>query len=434
MPLSETLGHTIARARAALFAFRSLENPAIPLSAANIVEYLGGGQRTWAGVDVSEDVALRTMAVWRAVNLISSRIAALPLKLYRTQQDGSRIEVTTDLPLFQGEAYPDLTWYEYLETTLVHLLLWGNAYTLKIRNEAGDRILRVLPIEPSRVEVKRGPSSEANPSGKLFKIDGTGMEWLTPYSVMHVPGLGYDGLQGLSPIAYARQAIGVGMAAEQVAGKMFDSGLLNAGYIQQEPGNAGFTKEDAERIKRNWREKVAGVVRSYEVAVLESGLRYVPATIPPRDAQWLEARQFSVQEVSRLFGIDPDHLMENSATGNTNVEQRSINLVKFGLNQWITRLEKRITVHLAPRATIAEFVVNGLLRGDAASQAAYYASAIGAGWLTTNEVRALENLPPLEEDPAQEEPETEEEEPEPEEEPALDEEEDSGAGEASATA
>lgn len=380
---------------------RSIENPLIPLSSANIVEYLGGGSRTWAGVDVSPDNSLQTMAVWRAVNLISSRIAALPLKVYRTDDEGIRQEVT-DLPLFRGEAYPDLTWYEFLETTLVHLLLWGNSYSLKIRNEAGDRILRVLPIEPSRVEVSRGPSTEANPSGKRFRIERLGDEYLTPYSVMHVPGLGYDGLRGLSPIAYARQAIGVGMAAEQVAGKMFDSGLLNAGYIQVEPGTQELTKEDAERIKRNWREKVAGVVRSYEIAVLESGLKYVPATIPPREAQWLEAREYGVEEIARLYGVPADLLMDNSATGNTNVEQRAMSFVKFGLHQWITRLEKRITVHLAPRATFAEFVLNGLLRGDALSQANVYASAIGAGYLTVNEVRALENLPPLpEEEPTE---------------------------------
>lgn len=370
----------------------SLENPSIPLSASSIVTYLGGGARTFAGVDVSEDSALHVMAVWRAVNLISSRIASLPLKVYRNMPDGLRVDVTGEQALFQGEAYPDVTWYEYLETSLVHLLLWGNAYTLKIKNEAGDKILRVLPIEPSRVTVKRGPSSSLNPSGKTFKVAGMSLDPLTPAEVMHVPGLGYDGIKGLSPIAYARQAIGVSVAAEEVAAKMFDSGLLNAGYIQAE---TELTDDQAAQIKQGWRDKIAGVVRSYEVAILANGLKYTPATIPPKDAQWLEARQFGVQEISRLYGVDPDFLAENSATGNTNVEQRSINLVKYGLNQWLTRLEKRISVHLAPRATFVEFALNGLLRGDAATQSGFYASALGAGWMTVNEVRALENLPPI---------------------------------------
>ncbi|MGH7426530.1 MAG: phage portal protein [Candidatus Methylomirabilales bacterium] len=401
----------------------SLERPSIPLSAANIVEYLGGGARSHAGIDVTQDSALRNMAVWRAVNLLSSRIASLPLKAYRNLGDNTRVEVTDQLALFMGEAYPDLTWYEYLETTLVHLLLWGNAYTLKIRNEAGDKILRVLPIEPSRVEVTRGPSSAPNPSGKMFRIAGISAEPLTPAEIMHIPGLGYDGLVGLSPIAYAREAIGVAVAAEEVAAKMYDSGLLNAGYIQAE---VDLTDEEAAKVKQRWRERVAGVVRSYEVAVLATGLKYMPATIPPKDAQWIEARQFGVQEIARLYGIDPDHLMENSSTGNTNTEQRAINLVKFAFPQWITRVEKRMSVHLAPRATFVEFSVDALLRGDALSRAQVYTAALGGGWMTINEVRDLENLPmledlpdePVEEPESEEEPEeeemTEEEEPEPE--------------------
>jgi HK97 family phage portal protein len=364
--------------RARLRERRTLENPNIPLSSSNIVTYLGGGVRTLAGVDISEDSALRNMAVWRAVNLVAGTIAGFSIRTYRPRPGpptprGEREEI--DVPLFQGEAYPDLSWFEWKEQTLGHLLLWGNSYSLKIRTEGGDRVVRLLPIEPARVSVKRGPSSAVNPSGKTFTITGMNLEPLTPAEVLHIPAFGYDGIRGLSPIQYARNAIGVGIAAEEVAAKMFDSGLLNAGYIQAE---TELTDEQAEQIKQRWRDKIAGVVRSYEVAVLANGLKYTPATIPPKDAQWLEARQFAVEEIARLYGVPADLLMDNSATGNTNVEDRATAFVKFGLQPWVDRLEDRMSHQLCPAGVIVEMDMENLLRGDSAVRSQNTANAVAA--------------------------------------------------------
>lgn len=398
MPLSVSLTRAVAGYRALRTAFageaRTLENPAIPLSSDAIVGYLGG-PRSWSGFNVTERGAMQNMAVWRAVNLLASTAAGLPLKLYKDASPGGVRTEVSDNDLFRGEAYPDLTWYEYVETTLLHLLLNGNAYSLKIRNEAGDRILRVLPLPPDCIEVERGKASERNPSGKTFRLALPGQvehEVLTPREVMQIPGLSYDGLKGMSPIEYARNAIGTAGAAEMVAAKMFDSGLMNAGFIQSE---MELNEAEAKKIKQRWRENVAGIVRSYEIAILANGLKYVPATIPPKDAQWLEAREFGIEEIARLYGVPADLLMDNSATGNTNVEQRAASFVKFGFGSLLRRVEKRFSVHLAPRATFAEFSLDALLRGDALSRSQVYASAITAGWMTVNEVRALENLPPL---------------------------------------
>lgn len=392
-------------------AARSLENPNIPLSSASIIDYLGGGMPTLAGVDVSPESALRNMAVWRAVNLISGTIAGFPIKTFRdrassTSPAGQREEVT--LSLFQGEAYPDLSWFEWKEITLAHQLLWGNSYSLKIRNEGGNRVARVLPLEPWRVTVERGPQSRLNPSGKRFKVSGLGGMPLTPDEILQIPAFGYDGLCGLSPISYARQAIGTAIAAEQVAAKLFDSGLLNGGFIQAE---RELKEGEADKIRQRWREKVAGVVRSYEVAILGNGLKYQPATIPPKDAQWLEARQFGVEEIARLYGVPADMLMDNSATGNTNVVDRATAFVKFGLQPWVDRLEDRVSHQLCPEGTFVELSMDNLLRGDTKTRAEVYASALTAKWMTVNEVRALENLPPLAEEPAAAPTEVEEEPP-----------------------
>lgn len=417
---------------------RSLENPSIPLSSASIIEYLGGGYRTLAGIDVSEDSSLRNMAVWRAVNLIAGTIAGFPLRTYRNRATpgspkGQREEV--ELSLFQGDAYPDLSWFEWKEISLTHALVWGNSYSLKIPNEAGNRVARLLPIEPSRVTVERGPQSRLNPSGKRFRIEGMGGPPLTPGEILQVPGFGYDGLRGLSPIGYAKQAVGTAIAAEQVAAKLFDSGLLNGGFIQAE---RELTKPEADTIKQRWRETVAGVVRSYEVAILAQGLKYTPATIPPKEAQWIEARQFGIQEIARLFGVPADMLMDNSATGNTNVVDRATAFVKFGLQIWVDRFEERLTSHLCPAGTTVELSMDNLLRGDSQMRAAFYTAALNpqTGWMVRNEVRALEGLPPLADDPApapaEEEPEIDEAEVVDDEDLADEEtdgEEDTGAGE-----
>lgn len=389
---------------------RYLERRAIPSSSPTLANILGLSGRTLAGVDVTETSALQNTAVLRAVTLIADTIAGFPIRTYRdrassTSPAGEREEVT--LPLFAGEAYPDMTWFEWKELMLVHALLWGDAFSLKIRNEGGDKIARVLPLPPDKVDVRRQDPrrTPGNPSGKEFRLAGQS-EWLSPAQVMHVPGIGYDGVRGLSLIGLARQAIGVAIAAEQVGAKLFDSGLLNGGFLQAE---REITETEARAAKQSWREKVSGVVRSYEVAVLANGFKYVPATIPPKDAQWLDTRQFGIQEVARLYGIPADLLMDNSATGNTNVEDRATSLVKFGLQHWVDRFENRMTTHLVPLGTVVELDMRNLLRGDAAARASYYTAALNpaTGWMNRNEVRALENLPPEEEDaedPPEEEP------------------------------
>lgn len=361
-----------------------------PLTAASVIQYLGGGVRTSAGVDVSEQNAMRHMAVWRAVNLLSSTVASLPLRIYK-DGTGGRVDITDQTPLFSDPAYPDMTWFECLEMVMLWRFLNGNGYALKIWNEGGTKVSRVLPIAAERVSVTRGDATVLNPSGKLFKITGIDGELLTPNELMQIPGPSRDGLMGLSPISWGRQAIGVGLAAEEVAARLFDSGLLNGGVLQAE---VDLTDEDAAKAKQRWREKVAGLVRSYEVAIVSNGFKYQPTTIPPKDAQWIEARAFGVQEVSRLYGVPADLLMDNSATGNTNVEARGTSFVRFGLAQELARLERRLSLHLLPRGTYCVFDASGLQRGDVLAESKYFAAAVDK-WMTKNEIRDRIGLGPL---------------------------------------
>lgn len=367
---------------------RNVQNPAYPLTAQNIMSYLGVGQSI-AGVEVTPENAERNMAVYRAVNLTASTVASLPLKIYRDTLDG-RSEINPGL--FQDPIYPDLTWYEALESAVRHLLLYGNAYFLKIPNEAGTATARLLPIHPTQVSVKRVPQVNSQDSGKRFRVQGID-ELLTPAELLHIPYvLAADGITGLSPIAVARTTIGTAIAAEEVAAKLFDSGLLQGGILQAEEN---ITDAQAESVKRQWMEKVRGQVRAYEINVLSKGFRWMPATIPPKDAQWIEARRYGTEDIARLFHTPPDLLFENGATGNTNVEQRALTWVKFGLAPLLTRIEDRLSLHLLPRGSFCEFEVVGLLRGDSKTEAEVLAIAIDKGWMTINEVRAIKNLPPL---------------------------------------
>lgn len=366
---------------------RSLENPAIPLSDPAILAMFGV-QASSAGVAVTEQTALTHMAVWRAISLNSGVISTLPLKIYRDTPQG-RTEVKN--PLFTDPSYPDVTWQEFIETLLVNLLLSGDGYALKVKNEGGSQILRVLSIASDRVTLRMGDKTELNPSGKYFKVSGVEEEF-TPNEIMHIPGMSRDGLKGLSPIAHAAQAIGIGLAAEDVAGRIFNSGLMNAGIIQ---ADADLNDEQVQQVKQRWREVTAQSVKNLEIAVLSAGMHYTPTTIPPKDAQFLETRQFSVQDVARLYGVPADLLMDNSATGNTAVEQRALAWVKFGLRPFISRLERRFSMHLLPRGQFCEFELDGLLRGDSKTQAEVMAIMISTGLLTVDEGRAILNRPPL---------------------------------------
>jgi HK97 family phage portal protein len=343
--------------------------------------------RTDAGREVTEYTALQVAAVWRAVALISGTSSSLPLKTYR---DGTRERVASVV----DDPNPDLTPFEVLETLWFSLLLWGNSYQQKIRNQAGD-IVELWPLPASQMQVGRGSPSDDFPGGKVFKlIDGNGeTHVMSSRDVFHVPGPGYDGVCGVSPIRMASQGIGMALAAEEYGARLFGSGSMMAGILQTEQR---LDNEQADRIKERWRTSVTGLRRSHEIAVIGSGAKFQPVTMPNRDAQFLESRKFQVTEIARWFGIPP-HLLfdvDGSTSWGTGIEHQSIGMVVYTLRPWLTRVEQRITKELLPPGTYAEFNVEGLLRGDSAARAAFYRTMVEIRAMNPNEVRARENLEP----------------------------------------
>ena len=367
------------------------ENPSIPLTDAGLLDFFGGTP-TNAGVSVSEETSMRSMTVWRCVSLLSGLVAGLPLKVYR-YSDKSEVMVRA-----LRQPSPTGTSFELWETIMAHLLLWGNAYVHKVRNGAGS-IVQLRPIHPSRVRTQiTAPDADSDTSAtKVFSIaDKGGQEHLfTNFDVMHIPGLSFDGIEGLSPLGYARQAVAIGQAADLMAAKLFGNGAMLSGILTTD---RILTQEQADFIKARWREKMTGVRHGHDVAVMDAGTKFQPISMPPEDAQFLQSRRWQTVEIARWFGIPP-HLVgdvEKSTSWGTGIEQQNIGFVAYTVRGWLTRLEQRIGWEIVePSTQYAEFLIDGLLRGATAERYAAYAQGIQWGWLTRNEARKKENLPPI---------------------------------------
>lgn len=279
----------------------NLNNPAVPLTSTALLDMLGG-TRVDSGMHVSERSSLGMSAAYRCVSLISSVSAALPIKTYKAGTKDTAVSTLLANP------HPDLTPYDLWKLSYCHRCLWGNSYQQKIRSSNG-RIQSLWPITPDRVRVGRVRPSDLNQSGKIFEVtDDWGVRLpFTSREILHIPGLGYDGTCGVSPIRIAAQAIGLSLAAESYAARLFGSGNLLSGILQTEQR---LKQEDADRLQARWRSMVGGLDRAHDVAVLDSGAKFQNMTMPSKDAEMLESRTFQVSELSRFFGVPPFLMME----------------------------------------------------------------------------------------------------------------------------
>lgn len=370
---------------------RSLNNPQLPLTSQALVDWLEG-TASLAGVRVNEKTAMRLIAVHRCVELISGVCGALPLKAFRV---GTRERVPAPV---LDDPHPELTAFEVWEIGFASLLLWGNAYFRKLRDGTG-RIRYLWPIEPHRVRVDMVAPSDGNPGGKVFGIlnQNGQREPYTTNEVLQIPGLGYDGRIGLSRIQLAAQGLGVGMAAEEYSARFFGSGSLQSGILSTD---LSLDQNQADLLKKRWKEKVGGLSKAHEIAVLDNGAKFQPVSIPAKDAQLLESRMWSTTEIARLFGLPPVWIgdTEKSTSWGTGIEQQKIGLVQLTLApSYLTRVEQRLTKHVLLSPNVyAEYTVEGLLRGDSKTRASFYEAMVRIRAMNPNEVRVRENLEPYE--------------------------------------
>jgi len=353
--------------------------------------YMGG---TVAGKAVTERSAMQMTAVYSCVRILAEAVAGLPLHFYRYKDDGSK-EKAIDSNLYHllhDEPNPEMSSFVFRETLMTHLLLWGNAYAQIIRNGKGE-VIALYPLMPNKMSVDRDENGKLYYTYQRSQDEGkeAGTVTLSTRDVLHIPGLGFDGLVGYSPIAMAKNAIGLAIATEEYGAKFFANGAAPSGVLEH-PG----TIKDPARLRENWNSTFGGSANSGKVAVLEEGMKYTPISISPEQAQFLETRKFQINEIARIFRVPPHMVGDLEKSSFSNIEQQSLEFVKYTLDPWIIRWEQslnRALLNVDEKKTyFFKFNVEGLLRGDYQSRMNGYAIARQNGWMSANDIRELENL------------------------------------------
>jgi HK97 family phage portal protein len=345
------------------------------------------------GINVTQEGALRYSAVFACVRVLAESVASLPLIVYRRTADGK--ERAPEHPLYRllhDRPNDYMTSFELRETLQGHLALWGNAYCEIEYNNAGVPIA-LWPLRPDRMEKVTASGGELFyeywlPSGSLVKLPG--------YRVWHNRGLSSDGINGYSPIGLMRQSVALGLAAEEFGARFFGNDARPGGVLQH-PGVLG--DKALLNLRESWQSRHGGLSRSHRTAILEEGMTYQQIGIPPEDAQFLETRKFQVTEIARMFRVPPHMLADLERATFSNIEHQSIEFVMHTLRPWLVRWEQSIQMRLMPAkdqgSHYAEFLVDGLLRGDVQSRYQAYAVGRQNGWLSANDIRRLENQNPI---------------------------------------
>lgn len=355
-----------------------------------------------SGKRVNETTAMQTTAVYACVRILSEAVASLPLHVYEYSEGGKKM--VTDHPLYallHDEPNPDMTSFVFRETMMSHLLIWGNAYAQIIRNGKGETIA-LYPLQPDKMDVERDERgrlyyvysryTDENPNIKNY-----GQIVLWPEEVLHIPGLGFDGLIGYSPIAMARNAVGMTMACEEYGASFFANGA-NPGGVLEHPG----VLKDPSKVRESWNSVYRGVSNAHKIAVLEEGMKYQQIGIPPEEAQFLETRKFQINEIARLYRIPPHMVGDLEKSSFSNIEQQSLEFVKYTLDPWVVRweqaLKKALLLPEEKERLFLKFNVDGLMRGDYQSRMSGYAIGRQNGWLSANDIREMEDLNPIPEE------------------------------------
>lgn len=355
------------------------------------------GSQSLSGENVTEQTALTYSAVWNAVSLISGTIGALPLHLM--QRKGKTKQIVDDRKLYRvmhDQWNPYMTAMAGREALMAHVLTWGNGYAEKVRNGYGE-IMELWPITPNRVT----PFMQ---DGELvYRITmPIGPNVTLPRdNILHVPGLGFDGFQGYSVIAMARKSIGLGMAMETFGSQFFGQGT-NPGVIVSHPGKLSAQGHD--NLQSSLVAAHSGLGKAHKLLLMEEGMKLEKYGIPPNDCQFLESRQFQIPEIARWFNLPPHKLKDLTRSSFSNIESEQISFVTDSILPWLVRLEQNYLMQLLTDSDKSlsgygrlyfKHIVEGLLRGDAASRSAFYTVMLDKGVMSINEVREKEDMDPV---------------------------------------
>jgi len=350
--------------------------------------YYGGST---AGKAVNPRTAVQMTAVYACVRVIAETVASLPLHVYRYTDRGS--EKAFDHPLYRilhDEPNHEMTSFILREAMLSHLLLWGNAYCQILRNGRGQ-IIGLYPLLPEKMAVDRD-------AGGCLTYDYTTQSGvvvrLRPEDVLHIPGLGFDGIMGYSPIALEKNAIGLGMAAEEYGSRFFSNGATPSGVLTH-PN----TVKNPTALRESWHAAYGGSANSGKVAILEEGLKFERISMPNNEAQFLESRKFQVAEICRIYRVPPHLVGDLEHATFSNIEHQSISFAMHTIRPWLVRIEQAMNRALFTEKEKSFFYVriniDGLMRGSYKERMEGYAIGRQNGWLSANDIRELENMNPL---------------------------------------
>ena len=371
--------------------FKSRDNPKNRLNGSSYNFFMGGSS---SGNRVTERSAMQMTAVYSCVRILSETLASLPLHVYEVT-DTSTKKATEHMlyTLLHDEPNNEMTSFIFRETLMTHLLLWGNAYAQIIRNGKGE-VLGLYPLMPDRMKVDRDEAGNLYYEYYISEGDANsktkGAVKLSPSDILHIPGLGFDGLVGYSPIAMAKNAIGMAIATEEYGAAFFANGATPSGILEH-PG----VVKNPEAMRESWARGFSGK-NNHKVGILEEGMKYTPISIAPNEAQFLETRKFQINEIARIFRVPPHMVGDLEKSSFSNIEQQSLEFVKYTLDPWVKRFEQAMTRRLLTsdekKKYYIKFNVDGLLRGDYQSRMNGYATARQNGWMSANDIRSLENL------------------------------------------
>ena len=351
-----------------------------------------------SGEVVNERSSMQIATVYACVRLLAESVAGLPLHLYQYADDAEQNKKKAkDHPLYKilyRQPNNEMSSFTFRETMMTHLLLWGNAYAQIIR-DGRNNILGLYPLQPDQMEVDR------DKQGRIIYIyhaytddvpDLKNRDYIfRADEIFHIPGLGFNGLIGFSPIAMMKNALGSEIAVEKYGSAFFKNGAQPSGVLEHPS-----VLKNPERIRQNWSDVYGGPQNAHKVAVLEEGMTYKAISLPPEDSQFLSTRQFGVNEICRIFRVPPHMVQDLSHATFSNIEHQSIDYVVYTLTPWLNRFEQAIAKDLllpSEQDTLfPRFNVDGLLRGDYASRSSGYATGISNGYLSPNDVRRLENM------------------------------------------
>lgn len=344
-----------------------------------------------SGKVVTADKAIQLSSVWACIRLLSESISTLPLKVYMREADGSR-KLAQDHPAYQvlcRRPNLEMTPSRFMLLVVASICLRGNAFVEK--KMIGRKLVALDPLLPQNMLVKRLPT------GKLeYTYTENGAKRVIPVDrMMHIRGFGLDGVCGMMPLSSGRDVFGAAMAVDEAAAKIFENGLQSTGFLSSK---TALNKEQRERLRKSLQSFI-GSKNAGKLMVLENELSYQNVTMNPEAAQLLESRAFSIEEICRWFRVPPfmvGHVTKQSSWASS-VEGMNLIFLTNTLRPLLVNIEQEIARCLldGDEDYFAEFSVEGLLRADSVGRSAYYTTALQNGWMSRNDVRRLENLPPI---------------------------------------